>query len=910
MSKPLSPEVSKDQSVPSRFCRPVLSSQGSALLISLVFVILISIVLVGFVTTAMLERKSTPSHGAKFEAELLNTMAVEVVASRLSLIPSGSTSWWASQPGQIAYGSTGTMTLVDLTSGSASGSGSDASVNLNIPSLTQGTGLIASSTATSMPVSWIYVRENGTQTLTGSGTNPRVVGRYAFWTDDESSRINVNTAASRKKPEDEAFSHPSRIDLGVLPVGSGTFPDAQKIRDARDLRLFGSVAEMAGVGGVPNANISQAINENKESLTHYNHSPDYGLNPFGEPKIVLTTQASRAGGRPYFDILNKDTTSTYVNPGDTANLDPAKIQALFAKLYPYFKKSAIAWGLSIDGNPSSFSSKTFEDQYKAYGVSQIIINLIDYVRSVESSDLVVLPIRGVISGNSFSYGGTNYGAGGVLGNTRRIHIVEMGIWLPNDPAVLSGTNYYYNGKFKARIYLPSTVGGPVNLVPTGTNPFNLHATIYKQTSSTEPDFSYADNVDITAANIDGNTVMQPGEYRTIYRDIKLLVTGSSAPRPVKASIRAAFRKKLGPTNYLSYDLAPGELKSPAGGEIFYTIDSGTSVTSESGITSVSTDDPVIGQARGDWKMTPGANTFSASGTTKTLRNTLGLPTDPPESPGDPQQDGNINETNVLKTNLSTLPPPASGQTGNLLGMVESVGDIGRVHSGGQATNAGVSWRTLRLQPRITPMYNLPDWLLLELFSTPYKAKTPADPADVASLRPSTNTIGGRINLNERAYPFSTAQFDRKTPLRTLLKSIKPILTGTSVDALVENIINHTVATGLPDGSAGLQFGNAQFVSSGLYQFPGEISEIQGLTKKGEEDEALIRSMVAHLTTRGNVFTVYSVGQKLQQLNDGSFKVLAESRTATMLERYEELNSSGVATGTWKIRVVSTKELGL
>lgn len=892
MSKSFSPEIPEGQSTPSRLCHPVRSSRGSALLISLVFVILISIVLVGFVTTAMLERKSTPSHGAKFEAELLNTMAVEIVASRLSLITSG-TSWWASQPGRIAYGTTGTMTLVDLSSGSASGSGSDASVNLNIPSLTQSTGLIVSSTATIMPVSWIYVRESGTQTLTGSGTNPRVVGRYAFWTDDGSSRINVNAAASRKAPNSELISHPSRIDLSTLPMGNGTLPstDVQKIRIERDTRPFGSVGEMAGVGGGPNANISQAISENKESLTHYNHSPEYGLNQFGEPKIVLTTYKNRAGGRPYLEI----TTADNIDPGPYTNVDLIKVEQLFAKLYPYFTKSAAQWGLSINPDTVGFSGKKFTDtyQYNTTGAAQIILNLIDYVRSMESSEAIVLPLRGSFSGNTYSsLASANSQANAIEAHARALQIVEIGVWFPPVTVENSGT-HSYQAKVKMRVFSPPL--GLTGFELAGrfaqieVNQTGVPLEITPRTTNAEP---------VTAANFSESTDIGKtgGQYRTLTFNFPIVVPSANARPTRPLSIRVALKAVIGGT---SYDRAP--VRSSGGtspGDISYRVD-GATVT-EADMTSVSVDDPALGQSRSDWTV-QGPNTFGTQN--RPNASTLGTPIEPPsDNPGQPQQDG---DENGNRTNASLAFPVFSGSS-----IIGSVGELGKVHTGGKGVGKGIPWRSLRLQPRANPTFSLPDWLLLDLFAVPYQAKNPADPADEAALRPSTNTLGGRINLNQRAYPFSTSQFNRLAPMRTLLQSIKPALTGTSVDGLVDNIINHTVATGLPNGSTGLQFGNAQFVSSGLYQFPGEISEIQGLTQKGEEDEALIRSMVAHLTTRGNVFTVYSVGQKLQQLTDGSFKVLAESRTATTLERYEELDNNGVANGTWKIRVVSTKELGL
>lgn len=64
----------------------------------------------------------------------------------------------------------------------------------------------ANATALPMPVQWLYVLQDGTvQTASANGTdsvivsnatrtNP-IVGRIAFWADDESSKVNLNTAA-------------------------------------------------------------------------------------------------------------------------------------------------------------------------------------------------------------------------------------------------------------------------------------------------------------------------------------------------------------------------------------------------------------------------------------------------------------------------------------------------------------------------------------------------------------------------------------------------------------------------------------------------------------------------------------------------------------------------------------------
>ena len=88
-----------------------------------------------------------------------------------------------------------------------------------------------------MPVRWMYVQRDGTMTVPSSGNatsasfsgtaaqfaaNP-IVGRVAFWTDDEDAKINVNTASegtyedtpiSNSGTSSDVFSYPQTAGLG------------------------------------------------------------------------------------------------------------------------------------------------------------------------------------------------------------------------------------------------------------------------------------------------------------------------------------------------------------------------------------------------------------------------------------------------------------------------------------------------------------------------------------------------------------------------------------------------------------------------------------------------------------------------------------------------------------------------
>ena len=891
-------ETGKNRAVTARLrvARLLGSARGSALVISLVFIILITIAIVGFVTTATLERKTVQSHYGRVQAALYNTMAVDVVASRISQATTGTSTWWVSQPGRIAYtpfATTATApatTFVDLSSGKAGSTAvENESVDLNPASLTQGTGLIASDTAISLPVKWIYVRKDGSQVAappTYDRDNPWV-GRYAYWTDDESSRVNVNTALSNTALQ---------IDLTTFsPLNSS---DVLALKTARKTRLFNSLEELKSVAD--STNIASAVTTNKMALTHFNQSPE--LNRFGDPRIVLTTQKSLAGGLPFLDILNADN----ADPGINDNLDPVKVQTLFTKLTPYFSKRTCDWGLP---GPVTYN-KTLANKYGPTGAAQIIVNLIDYVRSAESSQPLILPLRaaadpttGALTYNVSGAAATgNYGPNALRGNSRRLHIVEMGVWVPATPAATV--------KLKVKIFRDAGTGPDVSL-----------AGLPLQYTVSSPSMSFSSNsylippTDILKSDLtlDSPTI-GPGEYRTV----TINVTTPVATRPTTVAMRLAIKNyDPVPNKRFSYDIAPIQDSDKPGGYAQYaqcTVDPDPAV-GEAAMTSISTDDPVINQCFVDWRpLVPGSPPGSSPGPQGI--NTFGTQDRPlvykfPRAaitvPGQAQQDtdsgGNL-------TDASTAPPSIKASLAypdGTLGIVASVGEIGRVHSGGRGTYAfGTPWRTLRLQPRSTTG-TVPDWMLLDLFTVPIQSQ---NLADQAVFRPSSNTLGGRVDVNGKPqlYPFSLSQVSRDVPLLPIIQSGNASLSLTEAKADVQNILNKTLAASTT--GSGAQYGNSDLISNALYLMPGEICEVKGIADSGEQSEALVRNTIGLLTTQSNVFLVFSVGQKIQQLPNGQIKVLGEVRTRTLLERYEDLTVPWKAGGTWKMRELSTTELGI
>ena len=81
-----------------------------------------------------------------------------------------------------------------------------------------------------------------------------------------------------------------------------------------------------------------------------------------------------------------------------------------------------------------------------------------------------------------------------------------------------------------------------------------------------------------------------------------------------------------------------------------------------------------------------------------------------------------------------------------------------------------------------------------------------------------------------------------------------------------------------------------------YDSPGEVVEIKGVADGGEESEDVVRGIANLLSTRGGVYTVFSIGQTLQQTRSGDDLVITgEYRQQTMLERYNDTANSNQIT---------------
>lgn len=282
-----------------------------ALVTTLIILVIITTIAVGLMTMTRLERVATRSSFNSLQARIMVTMgADQAVALIQEATEAGSQSgkFWSSQPGKItvfnADGTVDSNASVDLFSQSST----SAAQLVDLNQATFG-GLhpiasaesVGQTVAPKIEVGWINVLEDPSAP---AGPNNSVVGRYAFWVDDETTKINVNTADGLQKYQGNWFGSgtPPDVALSVL-TNDGQFlakSEVEAITAQSGIRHMPGVTarsyneerELQSVAGVSDI----FADANNFNLTAYNLAPE--LNLFGEPRIYLTTSITPAGAHP------------------------------------------------------------------------------------------------------------------------------------------------------------------------------------------------------------------------------------------------------------------------------------------------------------------------------------------------------------------------------------------------------------------------------------------------------------------------------------------------------------------------------------------------------------------------------------------------------------------------------------
>lgn len=322
---------------------------------------------------------------------------------------------------------------------------------------TTGLNVVTGNTTTRrlpMPVRWLYVTQNGsiiaasgtgnTTTISGANatTNP-IVGRIAFWTDDETSKININTAAgdeqglgnstagafwdiprmssafdknlAMNQPVKNEFQrypgHPATVSLSSV---MGSLARAQ-IADIAPRIVFGgseggniqTVTANGSTASVGNLTIDSnrlyssvdelAFTQNRASsiltpssistygflLTTASRAPE--LNLFGKPRIALWPLNATATNRTPVDKLiafcssMNATTPYFFQRSDSQSPTTDASLSRNTQLYGYLQNFS---SKLIPG----FGGQSFTTKYGINDTNQILTEIQDYIRCVNMRD--------------------------------------------------------------------------------------------------------------------------------------------------------------------------------------------------------------------------------------------------------------------------------------------------------------------------------------------------------------------------------------------------------------------------------------------------------------------------------------------------------------------------------------------
>lgn len=967
---------------------------GAALIITLLFLVLISIILVTMSDSLRVERVAAGSNLDRTRAAQMAERGIEQVVATLSKETADVNRNWISQPGQLILGAEldAPITPVDerkvlagavldptsptaarvtpLHSGTAVSSLLETTEtvlqapNLNIPiSAAANEHLIteridpATSRAVTLRPRWIYVRQDGSLDEseapdTTDASNP-IIGRYAFWTDDESGKLNINLAWSRENSGNTlSQANPTRLSLAALGLTETQATEFHNNVTSDNFttinRLFNSPDDSRP------QDISGLIRgANKFETTHYNHDPDTTF--FNEPRIVLTTQEDKAGGKPFLDILTVPNT----DPGLIENISQEKIDATIEQLKVYLERTD--WPMVTPSNPpKSFQSKYFANYPEADKKSRLVqlaLGIIEYVRSVESPQRVVQPLR--LAGDDptshpiIKTGGAAARDDTFIGNARRFYITEMAVWRANAREI-AGPNI---GRLKVRFYielhLPLNYGideiDLLNPEPgSGKKLFvyitGAHRAAHVYNAAGEDAFlaNYAGSppsvppgspaYEVTASNIlnvsnGDKRRLLPGQYRTlvfefwldpskIYVPTGMGITPSGFPyatnpavsvdgRPVWITLRYALMfataPGIGPTETetaMRLEIVPlGGPQTNAGiNSVPLLIQTVPGIAEPvtpttvppANIRSAETNDPRVNALAVDWttQESHSLGTVNSSNATRGASSMAPLPNTPNPPP---QPDTSANGR--YSTASFRMPYP-KGHPNNPHGLVLSPGELGFIHTGlegksrGTPLKTGTPWRTIRLQPnRNADTTEVPDWALMDLFTVPSVVPEAAE----TLFAPYGTAVAGRVNLNATAAELSHLQH-RAALTAALLNARKSTidlsakLSATEAAAIAEAIANRTLADRRIVNARTLLEGKQYGYAMG-FDSPGEVVEIKGIADGGEESEELVRSISNLLTTRSNVFSVYSIGQSIKQTPTGRLIITGEQRQHSMIERY-------------------------
>lgn len=682
-----------------------LNRRAAALVVVLSTLVLVIILVIALTVAMRMDRSASFFYFERARAEAIARQGVDCSIALL-LDATQTNRFWISGPGYIVASPTNNMgppnVVFRLSSGNTNATNIEVSSDLNRLAIDP-TDRLLDPSGTNFYFQWIYIQKDGTYTNSKTANS---VGRFAFWTDDDSSRVDVNTADTRSTP---LTADPSQISIGAL---SGLAPFAGSISAEARSQSFLTPFDVMG----RNSAWTNALFTNRFFLSYHTQDPD--VDPWGQPRVVLTTRGDISGGRRHLDILAHSPN----DPGKISNLSPGRLQTAFVSLFSQFTRTN--WPFA--------QGTSFENKFGTSGATQLAVDVIEYVRTAESTNIWIEPIVATTTPSSINLlpaGSTlsDLAGGEIIGTVRRPMLCQVGVFCSTNSNPAGNA---FIGTLHVQTWLPPSYNA-------GSVTFN-DWTLWGEISSTSG--SYTNTITVPL----GPVSYTDGYATNAINDVEI-PANIAAGIPSDTRVRVAFLKSANPLLTSILDVAPLQRGSSI------SCSTTTNTTAYSAV-----NDPRVNKFASDW-----------SSRTNLTGNV------PP-----PSHERNYSAYVAI--------PPSDGSSDGVFmnppgSRISSIAEIGYIASGVNSSSRA-PWRSIRLRANSSASTNVPpDWALLELFSAPVAQR----------FLKGSNTIAGRINLN--ALIRDTTNFTRTNVLNALFTNVSGISPG-SFATVVSNVANVRLAS--------------------------------------------------------------------------------------------------------------------
>lgn len=869
-----------------------------ALVLTLLIVAMLTVVVVGFNAATRTEQMASRNYGLQAGA---SAMAETAVGEALALLNRATATNYLSQPGRMLLGGTQEVLL-----SSASLPAGTVNTNLNALLPIQTAGAV---NPDFFSVPWVTVQGQ-------AGGATRAIGRYAFWIDDNGSRVNLNVASPT-------------VRTNFLPTNN------------RPL-WAGSIVQ--GTGIQPN----QFATDLSNRLTATRSNQPWGY--FFTPRQLISlrggiTNVQQLGYRTAGMNPNRPAPSYPLADGAPLNLNAGGDNGFLETVRSGFAGSesslletidqVIDRQLSGERYEALFNQRNgFAHKYGRDVLRQIVVNLNDFTLPTGSAETTgQTTVTGAAFRNDdevpqtvaglrpFPYlNEIVYRVAQTTNGVPEWSAVELQIWIGfelvnpyEDPWGLLGrvmierwgglpsiTVEYDTGEGKATAEFSTTPWGDFDdgrlAVYVNNNlPGNSFAT-----DDGGGSFSYAFEWQVEKSNL------PEGASNAVVKSVRIepgVITWRQwydAPETVRDWAQEAdFGSDAVPGNHFQFDEIPmvagpaigpgnyGQRPPPENMSIFF---SGPAAR------GIAKNDPRVRsfpEAQGPlpaWYPVggdaPDATTLGANNSTVDLSSgtgIAGLPNDNPPASSIVTEHPDFNEG---LTNRLAYRPYADGF------------DLSKVHT-------GLQWRTLQLRAQDAAEGSarfVPDWALLGVFAAP-NAAAPVAPVKInvnAVPFPAADAEANKTNLAIgsngvlRVVPFVSLLSGNTTTngSNAVLQGIPfdaafPAAGADSYLAAATNMATMRFGTSWAARRAGDLNGR---LPENAYLMPAEVLEVQGMyrtTVAESVNEGRVRGFYEALSTHSDTFTIFAVGQAL----DAQGRSTGEQRLRVTAEK--ATNSTGV-----------------